>query len=120
MRTLMRICVPTLALGFALALIAVAADVSGKWRAEFTSPDGTQRVNTFTFKVDGEQLTGTVTGGQDETPLKDGKVSGDAISFTADRPFGTFKYKGKISGDEIKFSVQFDDNNFEMTAKRVK
>jgi hypothetical protein len=103
-----------------LASVATAADVSGKWRAEFTTPDGTPRVNTFTLKADGDKVTGTVAGTQDETPIKDGKVSGDAISFTADRPFGTFTYKGKISGDEIKFAVHFNDNNFEMTAKRMK
>lgn len=104
---------------FTLASLAFAADVSGKWRAEFTTPDGT-RVNTFVFKVEGEKLTGTVSGTQDETPIKDGKVSGDAISFTADRPFGTFTYKGKIGGDEITFVVQFNDNHFVMVAKRVK
>jgi hypothetical protein len=100
--------------------VAMAADVSGKWRAEFTSPDGTQRVNTFTFKVDGDKLTGTVAGSQDETPIKDGKISGETISFTADRPFGTLTYKGKISGEDIKFTVQFADNTFDMTAKRLK
>ena len=42
------------------------------------------------------------------------------ISFTADRPFGTFTYKGKIAGDEIQFSVSFGDNNFDITAKRMK
>ena len=62
----------------------------------------------------------SIAGVQDETPIKDGKVSGDAISFTADRPFGTFTYKGKISGDEIKLAVQFSDNSFEITAKRLK
>ena len=97
----------------------VGADVSGKWRAEFTTPDGTQRVNTFTFKVDGEKLMGTVAGGQDETAIKDGKISGDILSFSAERPFGTFTYKGKINGDEIKFTVQFSDNSFDMTAKRT-
>ena len=111
--------VPAAILGCALALVA-AADVSGKWRAEFTTPDGTARVNTFTFKVDGDTVTGTVAGAQDETPIKDCKLAGDAISFTADRPFGRFTYKGKISGDEIKFAVQFEDNNFEITAKRLK
>ena len=35
-----------------IANLAGAADVSGKWRAEFTTPDGTQRVNTFTLKAD--------------------------------------------------------------------
>ncbi len=120
MRKRIWVCVFVVIVGCALALVALAADVSGKWRAEFTTPDGTQRTNTFTFKVDGDKVTGTVAGSQDETPIKDGKVTGDRISFTADRPFGTFTYKGTISGDEIKFAVQFNDNNFEITAKRMK
>ncbi len=107
------------ALAVALSMAAVAADVSGKWRAEFTTPDGTQRTNTFTFKQDGAKLTGTVAGTQDETPIQDGKVSGDEISFTAERPFGKFTYKGKVSGDEIKFAVSFGDNSFDITAKRM-
>ena len=109
-----------LVLMFLLAGAATAADVSGKWKAEFTTPDGTQRTNTFTFKQDGEKLTGTVAGTQDETPIQDGKVSGNDISFAAERPFGRFTYKGKVSGDEIKFNVSFNDNNFEITAKRMK
>jgi hypothetical protein len=105
-------------LGLLLPLAAAAADISGKWKAEFTTPDGTPRVNTFTFKVDGEKLTGTVAGSQDETPIANGVVKGDEISFTADRPFGAFSYKGKVSGDQIKLNVEFDGNNFEITAKR--
>jgi len=101
-------------------MIAAAADINGKWRAEFSTPDGTQRTNTFTFKVEGENVTGTVAGSQDETPIKNGKLSGDSLNFTAERPFGTFTYKGKIKGDEIRFEVQFDDNNFPITAKRIK
>jgi len=120
MRMRMVVWVIMVVLGSVLAVVALAADVSGKWRAEFTTPDGTQRVNTFTFKVDGDKVTGTVAGTQDETPIKDGKVTGDMISFTADRPFGAFTYKGKVGADEIKFAVQFNDNTFEMTAKRMK
>ena len=115
-----RMVVWTTAIVLGSMVVALAADASGKWRAEFTSPDGTQRVNTFAFKVDGDKVTGTVAGTQDETPIKDGKVTGDMISFTADRPFGVFNYKGKIGADEIKFAVQFDGNTFEMTAKRMK
>jgi hypothetical protein len=106
-------------LALLLSAAAMAADISGKWKAEFSTPDGTQRVNTFTFKVDGGKLTGAVAGGQDETPIQNGKVNGDDISFTADRPFGTFTYAGKISGNEIKFKVTFNDQSFDMTAKRV-
>ena len=110
-------CVAALAL---LLVPAFAADVSGKWRAEFTTPDGTARVNNFMFKQDGEKLTGTVAGSQDETPIAGGSVKGDEISFTAERPFGRFTYKGRIAGDEIKFTVSFQENSFEITAKRVK
>jgi hypothetical protein len=102
-----------------VSALAAAADVSGKWKAEFTTPDGTQRVNTFTFKVDAGKLTGTVAGTQDETPIQNGKITGDDITFTAERPFGTFTYSGKASGSEIKFKVTFNDQTFEMTAKRV-
>ena len=98
---------------------ALAADISGKWKADFTTPDGTQRSNTFTFKTEGTKLTGTVAGSQDETPIQNGTVQGDEISFTAERPFGKFTYKGKISGNEIKLKVEFNENSFEITAKRV-
>lgn len=107
------------ALVLLLSLAALAADVSGKWKAEFTTPDGTARVNTFTFKQEGEKLTGTVAGTQDETAIENGRVKGDELSFVANRPFGRFTYKGKVSGNEIKLAVDFDGNNFEITAKRV-
>lgn len=110
----------TLCVGIVACVMALAADVTGKWQAEFTTPDGTQRTATFNLKADGAGVTGTVAGGQDETPIKDGKVTGETISFTAERPFGTFTYTGKIAGDEIKFTVQFNDNSFEMVAKRAK
>ena len=97
----------------------LAADISGKWKAEFTTPDGTARSNTFTFKAEGEKLTGTVAGSQDETPIQDGKVSGDDVSFSAERPFGKFTYKGKVVGGEIKLKVEFGDQSFDITAKRI-
>lgn len=54
---------------------------------------------------------------QDETQIQSGKVNGDEISFTAERPFGMFTYSGKVSGSEIKFKVKFNGQSFEMTAK---
>jgi hypothetical protein len=107
------------AIGVLLVAFAVAADVNGKWKAEFTTPDGTQRVNTFTLKAEDGKLTGTVQGSQDDTPIQNGKVNGDEISFSAERPFGAFTYKGKVGAGEIKFKVEFNGQSFEMTAKRV-
>lgn len=108
--------------------VAWAADVSGQWKAEYTSPDGQTRQSTFTFKVDGEKLTGTVASAMGESQISEGKVSGDEIAFTVVRDFGgnevKFRYKGKVAGDEIKLAVTAnfggEERTFEMTAKRQK
>ena len=114
-------------LGLAIALWSVfafsacAADVSGKWKASFTTPDGQQRENTFDFKVNGDKLTGTVASAMGEVPIQDGKVSGDEISFSVTRNFGgnDVKILYKVSDDQIQLKVEAGERKFEMTAKRA-
>ena len=109
-----------------MAVVAAAAAVDGKWKAESTGPDGQVRTSNFTFKADGEKLTGTISGRQGETPISEGKISGDEISFVVVRNMGgeerKIQYKGKVAGDEIKMTVTFSADNppREMVAKRVK
>lgn len=91
-----------------LSLTAMAADVTGKWTAQMPSRGGQTREQTFNFKVDGNTLTGTVSGPQGDMDISDGKIDGDMISFTQTMEFNgnTVKilYKGTVSGDEIKFT----------------
>ncbi len=107
------------------AAVALAADVSGKWTASVPGRDGQAREVTFNFKVSGDQLTGTITGPRGESPISDGVVKGDDISFTQQMNFGgrevKLLYKGKVSGDEIKFTRQREggDRSQEFTAKRA-
>ena len=112
---------------FAALSLAWAADVNGKWTAQVPGRGGQTRETTFTFKAEGEKLTGTVSGMQGDTPISDGKISGDDISFTLKLNFQgneiTFLYKGKISGDEIKMTRTRqggDQPGQEFTAKRAK
>jgi hypothetical protein len=102
-----------------------ASDVTGKWTAQVPGRDGQTRETTFTFKADGEKLTGTMTGMQGEVELKDGVIKGDDISFNTliNTPNGEIKllFKGKVAGDEIKFTRQREGGEpREFTAKRVK
>src|SRR5262249_40382979 len=99
--------------GLALALIAVVqaagADVSGKWTAQVPSRQGGTREQTFTFKADGEKLTGSVSGMQGaEIAISDGKIAGSDISFNVTMNFQGNEvkqsYKGTVAGDEIKFT----------------
>lgn len=118
------------AAAFVLAAVTLAwaADVNGKWVAQVPGRGGQTREQTFTLKADGGKLTGTVTGMQGETPIADGTVKGDDISFTQtfNPPQGDpikVRYVGKVSGDEIKFTRTregSDQPGQEFTAKRVK
>jgi hypothetical protein len=107
-----------------------AADVSGKWEAEFATPDGQTIKHTFTFKVDGEKLTGSVLSSMagTEAAIENGSVKGDVLDFWVTRDFQgnsvKFHYKGTVKGEEIplKLSADMGGQAFEldMTAKRVK
>jgi hypothetical protein len=106
-----------------------ATDVSGKWTAQVPGRDGQPQETTFTFKVEGDKLTGTVSGRQGDTPIADGKIGGDEISFTVtrERQGATIKqlYKGKVAGDEIKFTRSVEGGQggrppVDFTAKKAK
>jgi hypothetical protein len=110
-----------------LVSAAWAADVSGKWVAQIPGRDGNTREQTFNLKADGDKLTGTISGRQGDTPISDGKVSGDDISFTVVRNVQgndmKFLYKGKVKGDEIAFTVNRDGGDQpgqQFTAKKAK
>lgn len=97
----------------ALVASAFAADVTGKWVSESQGRQGQGPTQTtYTFKVEGATLTGTVSGRQGDTEISDGKVNGDEISFTVVRKMGEMEmkmlYKGKVAGDEIKFTMEME------------
>jgi hypothetical protein len=110
-------------IGAALTAVSLAADVTGKWVTQVPGRGGQPREQTITLKAEGEKLTGTVSGRQSDTPIQDGKISGDDISFVVVRNFGGNEirqtYKGKVVGSEIKFTIQTGERSVEATAKRA-
>ena len=109
-----------------LAAGAQAADVSGKWSGDVPGRGGDTTPATFTFKVDGEKLTGSMTGPQGDLPVQDGKASGSQVSFstTFDAGGNSIKilYKGSLSGDQLKMTRQREGGSGqarEFTLKRA-
>ena len=109
-----------------LAAGAQAADVSGKWSGDVPGRGGDTTPATFTLKVDGEKLTGSMTGPQGELSLQEGKVSGSQVSFstTIDAGGNSIKilHKGSLSGDQLKMTRQRDGGSGqarEFTLKRA-
>jgi hypothetical protein len=122
MKNLIRVAAATLLL--TLTTVLAAADATGKWVAEMPGRDGNTMTQTYVLKVDGAVLTGTVAGRGGETPISNGKVDGDNISFEVTRSRGeqsfTMKYTGKIEGDTLKLTWSGPNGQSrEATAKRA-
>ena len=116
----------------AVAFVAAAADVSGKWTYDQPGRGGNPIAVTITLKADGAKLTGTVLGGfggggrgrgrggdtsaapappPAPTPIdiSDGKVDGNTITFTVKREGRngtmTTSYKGTLDGDTLQLEI---------------
>jgi hypothetical protein len=102
-----------MAIAFLDVLLAPAwgADITGTWKGSMDMM-GQPIELTFNFKADGNTFTGTTVGpGGNESPISNGKIDGEKISFTV-KTTGkmemTINYKGTYSGDEMKLTMQFD------------
>jgi hypothetical protein len=100
------------------------ANVAGKWESKFTTPQGDTMTTTFTFKQDGDKLTGTVAGGRGgETPLE-GTVKGKEVKFTVTRqtPNGEMKseYTATVEGDTMKGSAVTPRGTRDWSATKAK
>jgi hypothetical protein len=107
-----------------LALTAWAADLNGQWKATFDTQIGEQHY-IYTFKVDGDKLTGTAKNDNGTTNIANGTIKGDDISFEENLDFNgqsiLIKYTGTVSGDSIKLHRKVGEFAEEdLVANRVK
>ena len=116
-----------IALFLAAVLPSFAADLAGKWLAEFESPIGVQKY-VYEFKLEDKKLTGQATHdhsmGKGTVALKDVKVDGDKVTFSEALALEgnevTITYSGTIAGDEIKLTRNVGEFGTEqLTAKRA-
>jgi hypothetical protein len=121
MKKLLSICIAII-LAFTTASAFAATDLSGTWAGDMKGPDGSAGFHlSFTFKVDGDKLTGTVQGPQGEPiAITDGKVDGDKISFHVPVNGMVIVHEGTLVGDTIKLTSKSDMGpSGDMTLTRV-
>jgi hypothetical protein len=110
-------------LGFLVVTLS-AADVNGKWTGDVNTPDGQTISLTFNFKLDGDKVTGTVSGPTGDIDISDGKMDGDTLQFGLSVDAGgqqlVFKCTGKLEADDqLKITMNGGaDMNFEVSTKR--
>lgn len=125
----------------AAVMVSALATLTGVARAADTDPTGTwkwtmqfgknktEREVTLKLKLDGEKLTGSMPGRNNEEiaieegTFKDGTVSFKVTRERNDQKFTT-KYSGKLEGDTLKGTTEFERNgqtrSREWVAKRAK
>lgn len=102
--------------------IACGADIDGKWEGEMDMMGQTMPIS-YTFKAEGNVLTGTTPVMDQELKIQDGKIDGNNISFTVVYNFGEemkVEYKGVLSGDELKLNWDMMGQATEVVLKRAK
>ena len=82
--------------------LASAADVDGKWTAQFQGRGGNTQTQTLTLQASGSKLTGSMEGGRGgAVDISNGTIDGDNVSFKVVREFNgnqfTQQYKGTLS-----------------------
>jgi hypothetical protein len=100
---------------FSVALCVRAADekkgnLDGTWKWSITGQDGQTFDASVKLKQDGEKVTGTYVGRDNqESAIADGKIKDGELSFVVTREFNgnkiVFHYHGKVEGDAIKGKI---------------
>jgi hypothetical protein len=102
-----------------LSRVKEESKINGKWIGNISSPQGEMEL-TFTFKVDGDKLTGSDTSPMGETELSNGVVNGNDFSFDVDTGGMVIQHKCKyLDDDTIDVIANVMDQEINMKLTRT-
>jgi hypothetical protein len=95
-----------------VGVAAAAENPTGTWKWE-TNFGGKSRENTLKLKLEGDKLTGSMLGRDNqETPIENASFKDDKVVFAVTREFNgnkfTIKYNGTVKGDTITGKTEFE------------
>jgi hypothetical protein len=109
-------------LSFMICLAAAIGDLNGKWMGSLKTPDGNEFPLSYTFKIDGDKLTGAATGPNGDIAITDGKINGADFTFNLSVNGSDIAHTCKYysTGDSISMSVDFNGSKIHTQLKRDK
>jgi hypothetical protein len=109
-----------LSLAAVSVVVAVGADVTGKWSgsAKMVGPGGETRDTTavMILKQTGSELTGTIGPNEDEQHTVKGKIEGDKITLEVTDGSITAKLDLALTGDRIAGNIAISNDGQSMKA----
>jgi hypothetical protein len=104
-----------------IAAFAYFANIDGHWKGSLLAPDGNEYPLDYTFKTDGDKLTGSGQSPNGTVDLTEGKAKGDSLSFAIDvggvKVLNTGKYFS--AGDSISLNIDYQGMIMHSTLKRA-
>ncbi len=105
-----------------------SVNATGNWKYSITLDSGDVMNLVLNLKQEADKVSGKVSVGDFETPITEGKVSGDTIAFKIPVDTGAQKfmstYKGTLNGNTIKGKIHSDwggeDHSYDWNASREK
>jgi hypothetical protein len=88
-------------------LMAVIADLNGRWTGVVKTPDGNDLNVFYNFKVNGDTLTGTAESPEGVVPIDSGKVAGNTFSFQVTVDGNAYPHTGKLYDDSCGIDIDF-------------
>ncbi|NCD71311.1 glycoside hydrolase [Mucilaginibacter agri] len=101
-----------------LASLAVIADLNGKWIGS-VNMQGNDLALTYTFKVDGDKLTGVAESPYGPSAIENGKVKGDSLMFTTNVSGIEIPQSGKFFSDSVTLNIEVQGSVLHTTLKRA-
>jgi hypothetical protein len=90
-------------------ILALAADIDGKWVSEVPLRGGNSATQTLTLKAAGDTLTGSLLGALGPVEISEGTIMDNAVAFKIVRQVNGSTiaqiYKGTLAGDELKLTT---------------
>ena len=95
-----------LSAGLIVINILSIGDLNGRWQGKVKISDGSEIDITYNFKTEGDKLTGTVVTQWGESPIINGKNTGDDYTFTQTFNEMVISHSGKVSGDSLFVKIE--------------
>ena len=99
--------------------LAAFADITGTWTGELKMNDGNTIPLSYTFKADGQKLTGTANSPQGEVTIDNGKIAGDSVMFSVNVQGMDIPHSGKCYPDSIAMNIQVGEDHLHSTLKKA-
>lgn len=104
-----------------IAAFAYFAGIDGHWKGSLLAPDGNEYPLDYTFKTDGDKLTGSGQSPNGAMDITEGKVKSDSLSFAIDVGGVKILNSGKYfsAGDSIGLNINYQGMLMHATLKRA-